>query len=394
MSKRLLFVGVSTLQHHAGQHKLYFLADTFGRQGLPTTVLVPDFAENRAFFAARPWVEALFYPHGNGLTDAWRKSRVLREDRWSAIWLVGVGLRSFMYRGYKYKHIPLIKDFDEFPSMMGHLGRWRRMYLRAIEQAMIAQADGFTCASAMIEGLIRRRRPELAGRLCRLAVAISEDEHRVNPALAARLRRADAGRPTFLYVGSMNRFYEEQIAEVIGLAGVLRSRGVPARVRLLGGGPELDHFKGRAARAGLGDAIEFAGHVQREELASHMDAARVLVFPFPASPFNLSRCPTKAYHYAAANRPVVTNRVGEVAALFGDNAWYYPERNVEAFADCCLEALAHGAGFDNRIPFASLTWKSRAVQFSQWLSRHGWLPEASPDAVAEAPVELGRPAGG
>ncbi len=378
------------MQHHAGQHKLYFLADAFGRRGRPVTVLVPDFEENRAFFAAKPWVEALFYPHGNGLTDAWRKSRLLRQDRWSALWLVGVGLRSFLYRGNGYKHIPLIKDFDEFPSMMNHLGRWRRLYLRAVERATIAQADGFTCASAMIEGLIRRQRPGLAHQLCRLAVAISEDEHRVDPAISARLRRADAGRPTFLYVGSMNRFYEEQLDELIGLAGMLRARGVQARVRLLGGGPELDYFKGKAAQAGLGDAIEFAGHVRREELASHMDAAHVLVFPFPTSPFNLSRCPTKAYHYAAANRPVVTNRVGEVAALFGDKAWYYPERNVAAFADRCLDALAHGAEFDNRIPFETLTWKSRATQFSQWLSLHGWLPEVSSDALAE----VTRPASG
>ncbi|HZP60722.1 MAG TPA: glycosyltransferase [Opitutaceae bacterium] len=392
MNRRLLFVGVSTMQHHAGQHKLYFLADALGRRGWPTTVLVPDFEENRVFLRDRPWIEALFYPHGNGLTDAWQKSRVLREDRWSAIWLVGVGLRSFLYRGNKYKHIPLIKDFDEFPSMMSHLGRWRRLYLRAIERAMIAQADGFTCASALIEGLIRRQRPGLAGRLCRLAVAISEDEHRVDPAVVARLRRADAGRPTLLYVGSMNRFYEEQIDELIGLARVLHCRGLPARVRLLGGGPELDHFKDRAARAGLGGAIEFAGHIPREELASHMDAAQVLIFPFPANPFNLSRCPTKAYHYAAANRPVVTNRVGEVAALFGEKAWYYPERDVEAFADCCLNALAQGAAFDNGIPFAGLTWKSRAGQFSQWLLRHGWLPEGAP--MEAEPAGAGRAAGG
>jgi glycosyltransferase involved in cell wall biosynthesis len=393
VNKRLLFVGVSTMQHHAGQHKLYFLADACGRRGLPTTVLVPDFEENRAFFAAKPWVEALFYPHGNGLTDAWQKSRVLREDRWSAIWLVGVGLRSFLYRGHRYKHIPLIKDFDEFPSMMSHHGRWRRFYLRTVERTMIAQADGFTCASAMIEGLIRRQRPGLAHKLCRLAAAISGDEHRVDPAISARLRRADAGRPTFLYVGSMNRFYEEQIGELIGLAGILRARGVQGRVRLLGGGPELDYFTGKAARAGLGDAIEFAGHVRREELASHMDAADVLVFPFPTSPFNLSRCPTKAYHYAAANRPVVTNRVGEVAALFGDQAWYYPERNVAAFADCCLDALARRAGFDNRIPFETLTWKSRTTQFSRWLSLHGWLPEVSSAALAAGSVEVSRPVG-
>jgi glycosyltransferase involved in cell wall biosynthesis len=374
------------MQHHAGQHKLYFLADAFGRRGLPVTVLVPDIGENREFFADKPWVEAIFHPPGSALADTLRKSSVLREDRWSAAWLVGVGLRSFLHRGRRWRHIPIIKDFDEFPSMIGSFGLARRLYLRAIERLVIAQADGFTCASAFLEETIRRLRPGLGGRLCRLAVAISEGEHRVDPAVVVRLRRADSGRPTFLYVGSMNRFYEEQIDEVIRLSAVLRRRGSSARVRILGGGPDLQYFRAKAGRSGQGGEPEFAGHVRREELASHMEAADVLIFPFPASAFNLSRCPTKAYHYAAANRPVVTNRTGEVAALFGGKAWYYPERDVAAFADCCLEALAHGRGFDNGIPFESLTWNSRAALFSRWLSGNGWLPSALPSGDREPAV--------
>jgi len=364
------------MKNHAGQHKLYFLADAFGKRGLPVTTLVPDLEENRAFFSDKPWVEALYYPNRHALGDAWRKSRVLGEDRWSAVWIVGVGLRSCVYRGRRRRHIPIVKDFDEFPSLIASFGRFRRMYLGLIERSMIRQADGFTCASAFLEDAVRAQRPEIAGRLCRLAVAISENEHVVDSRLVAKIRAADAGRSTLLYVGSMNRFYEDQINEVIGLAGELRARGSSARVRILGGGPDLGYFKSRAERSGLGSTLEFAGHVRREDLASLMEASEVLVFPFPVSPFNLSRCPTKAYHYAAANRPVVTNRTGEVASLFGGNALYYPEHDIKAFADCCATALSLHGQYDNRMAFEALTWKARASQFSRWLSIRGWLPEA------------------
>ena len=364
------------MKNHAGQHKLYFLADAFGRMGLPVTTLVPDFEENRAFFSDKPWVEALYYPNRHALGDAWRKSRVLGEDRWSAVWIVGVGLRSCVYRGRRHRHIPIIKDFDEFPSLIGSFGRIRRMYLRLIEWSMIRQADGFTCASAFLEETVRAQRPEIAGRLCRLAVAISENEHVIDAGLVARIRAADAGRSTLLYVGSMNRFYEDQINEVIGLAGEICSRGSSARVRILGGGPDLGYFKTRADRAGVGAMLEFAGHVRREDIASFMEASEVLIFPFPVSPFNLSRCPTKAFHYAAANRPVVTNLTGEVASLFGSNALYYPEHDIKAFADCCVTALSHRGHYNNGIPFETLTWRSRASQLSRWLAIRGWLPEA------------------
>jgi glycosyltransferase involved in cell wall biosynthesis len=391
VNKSLLFVGVSSMRNHAGQDKLYFLADEFGRKGTPVTVLVPDLRENRDFFADKPHVEARFYPKGNALADAWNKTRVVRESKWSAIWLVGVGLRSCLVRAKAARHIPIIKDFDEFPSMITSLSPFRRAYLRWIENRMVEQADGFTCASAFIEQSIRQRRPDLGNRLLRLPVAISADEHRVDPALVDRLRRAAEGRPIFLYVGSVSRIYQEQIDEVIQLAQVLRRRNSRARVRIAGSGPDMDYYKAKAAAAKVGEYLEFTGHVRRQgDLAAHMEAAHVLIFPFPANPFNISRCPTKAFHYAAANRPVVTNRTGEVAALFGNAALYYPERNAEALADRCLEALARVRGFDNGIAFSTLTWETRARQFMDWLAAQGWI-KARPRSHALEGKQPGRP---
>lgn len=375
MSKRLLFVGVSSMKDHAGQYKLYFLADAFGRRGIPVTVLVPDIEENRAFFFNRPHVQTHFYPPSHSFADVWRKSRFVNQGTWSAIWVVGVGVRSLLIRSGSAKTVPIIKDFDEFPSMIGSFGFFRRWYLRLIERRLVLQAQGFTCASAFLEETVRRQRPDIGERMLRLPVAISAGEHVVDPAIASRLRQVAAGRPIFLYVGSVNRFYEDQLDEIIALAEVLRRRGSSARLRLVGGGPDLDYFKAKASKAQVGDTLEFVGHVRREELASHMDAAQVLVFPFAANAFNLSRCPTKAFNYAAANRPVVTNRTGEVAALFGEAASYYPEHDVEALANHCEQALARSIGYENGIPFATLTWDARADRFSQWLDDRSWLPE-------------------
>jgi len=378
VSKRLLFVGVSSMQNHAGQNKLYFLADELGRMGVPVTVLVPDIEENRAFFSDKPHVQARLYRGGNALADAWHKARVAREPTWSAIWIVGVGIRSYIARVSTARSAPIIKDFDEFPSMIGTFGPLRRAYLRWMEDRMVEQAQAFTCASAFIEQSIRTRRPDIGSHLLRLPVAICADEHRIDPNLVERLRRAAAGRPVLLYVGSVSRIYEDQLDEIIKLAGVLRRRASPALVRIAGTGADMEYFKARAAAAGVGDTLEFAGHVRRKgDLAAHMDAAQVLIFPFPANAFNISRCPTKAFHYAAANRPVVTNMTGEVATLFRNSALYYPEHDIEALADRCHEALEHISGYDNRIPFSTLTWEARARQFISWLAAHQWLPAGS-----------------
>jgi glycosyltransferase involved in cell wall biosynthesis len=378
VSKRLLFAGVSTMRDHAGQHKLYFIADALGRNGVPVSVLVPDVAENRDFLGDKPHIEAHFYKPGSALSDVRRKARVLGSGNWSAVWVVGVGLRSLLVRGWWANRVPIIKDFDEFPSMIESFGPARKSYLRWIEKKMIAQADAFTCASAFLERAVRHRRPGVGDKLLRLPVAISEDEHRVDPQLVARLRAADGERPVLLYIGTLSRFYEDQIDEIIRLARLLRRRGSKAIVRILGGGPDTEYFQMKARVGEAGDSLQFSGHVKREDLASHMDAARVLLFPFAANPFNLSRCPTKAFHYAAAKRPVVTNRTGEVAALFGNAAWYYPENDVEALANCCTAALNYRDRFDNGIALATLTWRARAQTFAGWLDRWKWLPGGMP----------------
>lgn len=365
------------MQNHAGQDKLYFIADKLGRLGISISVLVPDLEENRDFFSGKPHVSTHFYKQTNALADAWRKARVVREAKWSAIWLIGVGIRSYIVRGRIAKHIPIIKDFDEFPSMITSFGSYRRAYLRFVESRMVAQAQGFTCASAYIEHFIRESRPDIGSRLLRLPVAISAEEHFIDDVFVEHLRQASVGRPTLLYVGSVSRFYEAQLNEIIQLAKVLQRRGSPACVRIAGTGPDMEYFKARATAARVDNYLEFGGYVRRRgDLAGHMHAAKVLIFPFPANLFNLSRCPTKAFHYAAANRPVVTNRTGEVATLFGNSALYYPEGDIEALADRCYEALQLAANFDNGIPLSTLTWTARATQFKEWLASHGWLPNA------------------
>jgi glycosyltransferase involved in cell wall biosynthesis len=384
VSKRLLFVGVSSMKDHAGQDKLYFLSDELARKGVPVTVLVPDLQENRAFFADKPYVEAMFYPGGWAVGDAWRKTQMIGKGKWSAVWLVGVGIRSYVFKTPFSQEFPIIKDFDEFPSMIESAGALRRAYLRFFERRMIYQAEGFTCASAFLEDAVRKLRPDIGSRLLRLPVAIGSDEQKTDPAFLQRLMDASEGRAILLYVGSIGRLYEEQLDELIQLAVILKRRKSNAIVRIAGSGPDMEYFKAKAAAADIGGHLEFIGHVSRSgNLAAHMKAARVLIFPFPSSPFNISRCPTKAFHYAAANRPLVTNRVGEVAALFKDKAFYYPERDVEAMADQCIEAIRSADTYDNGISFPSLTWAERSTRFHEWLKAQSWAPSSR-----EQPLEI------
>jgi glycosyltransferase involved in cell wall biosynthesis len=232
---------------------------------------------------------------------------------------------------------------------------------------MLSHASGFTCASAFLVDWVRGRRPGLDAEVLYSPVAIAAEEHVVRLELSRSVRERFPGRHILVYVGTISRIY--QVEEILDLAGELRSRRRDVVVLICGEGPDRKIYEAQATKRGLGDVVHFEGRIRRQDVASYLDASSVLLFPFHENRHNLARCPTKGFHYAAANRPLVTNRVGEVAKLFGGSACYYPERDVRAMADASERAIALSSAFDNGIPFRELTWAKRADSYEDWFER-------------------------
>lgn len=233
---------------------------------------------------------------------------------------------------------------------------------------MLNRATGLTCASAFLVNWAKQHRPWAPeASILYLPVAIGADEHVVSPSLSSAVRERFPGKKVLVYVGTISRLY--QIDEIVGLAIAMKARRDDFKVLVCGDGPDLVWLKDLATKKGVRQEIHFEGRVARRDIASYLDAASALLFPFHGNRHNLARCPTKAYHYAAANRPLVTNRVGEVARLFGDSAFYYREGDAQSMADACELVLSGAQMFSHAIPFRSLTWEDRCDAYVSWL--HG-----------------------
>ena len=372
----LLLVGTCAVDQDASQQKLYFLAAGLAHAGRPVRVLVPDLAANRALLGKlAPEIPATFYPFRHAAAEFRIKNALVSSLAPAVAYVVGLGLRSTLTAGRPWSHPRVIQDLDELPSAITTFSAARRLYCRAIEAVAWRRSHAFTLASDYLVEAARRRRPNLGDKILHLPVAISREEHVVDPALAAALRQRHHGRRVLLYIGSMNRFY--QVDELLELAAAFAVRDPTVLIRVLGDGPDLGHFREQAQARSLAATIAFEGHVAREHLASHMDAADTLLFPFHDTLFNRTRCPTKSYHYAAARRPVVTNRLGEVAKLFGESACYYRQGDIADLVAACERALARRDGFSNGLSFEELTWDARAAAFDRWLDQLGWLPVLS-----------------
>jgi glycosyltransferase involved in cell wall biosynthesis len=86
----------------------------------------------------------------------------------------------------------------------------------------------------------------------------------------------------------------------------------------------------------------------------------VLLFPIRETLLNLCRCPSKTFAYVQAKRPVIANRVGEVAEVLGDKG-IYVEPTPQSFADAIERAMSSPeVERDIEYDLSNLTWSARA----------------------------------
>lgn len=129
-------------------------------------------------------------------------------------------------------------------------------------------------------------------------------------ALRPAPRRADAGGPlTLAYVGLME--VPRGIRALLDAVAGLRRGGVDVRLRLVGGGRDLELFRAHAAALGM-DCAEFRGPLPHAEAMRTVAEADVGVVPHHADEAWNTTIPNKLFDYMAAGLPVVASDAAPV----------------------------------------------------------------------------------
>lgn len=162
--------------------------------------------------------------------------------------------------------------------------------------------------------------------------------------------------PTAVYMGNLMPDFDHDL--IIDAWELLKKRGnTPLRLSIIGGGPLLETIKSDVMSRGL-DNVTVEGYLTGQPLWGRMRHAHVLLFPIRDTVGNRSRCPSKTFAYMQAKRPVITNRVGEVAEALG-NLGIYVTPDPNAFADA-VERLPVALLPDVEYPLHAHQWSTRA----------------------------------
>lgn len=159
-----------------------------------------------------------------------------------------------------------------------------------------------------------------------------------------RGRRPRRAVPKLLAVG---RLVEKKgFALLIDAVGLLRDRGVPCTVDIVGDGPLHSALAAQIDAEEMGDVVHLAGPHTQDEVRELLAGHDLFVAPFiVAADGNADGLPTVLLEAMASGIPCVAADVTGVSEVVrsGETGWLTPSGDVEALAAAIEEALRSGA---------------------------------------------------
>ena len=137
-----------------------------------------------------------------------------------------------------------------------------------------------------------------------------------------------------LYTGTFEHY---QGLDLLFASMAIALRDAPdAKLLMAGGQPaQIAAAKLEAARAGLGDAVIFAGQRPSEEIPAYLDAATALVSPRSTG----TNTPLKIYQYLRSGRPIVATRLLTHTQVLDDDTAILTEPTPESYGAGIVAAI-------------------------------------------------------
>jgi glycosyltransferase involved in cell wall biosynthesis len=235
--------------------------------------------------------------------------------------------RIIVRNSLRSRNIPVVLDLCEAP--------WSLNQQQSFVNKRVSPlwgVDGAICISRFLEDWIQQENIRTSRHVRQLYVPILTDTNEIVPAyLPPRTK-------TVLFAGSP--VYNETISFLLSAMEIVWAKHDNCKLVITGGATEsaLGHTV-----KGNGKKILYTGFVERSVLLREYSEAAVLVIPLFDDVRSNARFPTKLGEYLASGRPVVTNRVGEIAHFLKDgvSASVINPGDIQAFGEAICFLLSN-----------------------------------------------------
>jgi glycosyltransferase involved in cell wall biosynthesis len=205
---------------------------------------------------------------------------------------------------------------------------------RWMERLVIRRSRAVIVICQHLEDTVREIEPRVPTVLIENAPG-SGDEPIAGSGVAVRAELAiSPDAPVVLYTGTFEAY--QGLDLLFASARLVLDRRPDTRFVLAGGRPDqVAAAKVDAGRAGLGDAVIFAGQRPSEEIPAFLDAADLLVSPRSSG----TNTPLKIYQYLRSGRAIVATRLLTHTQVLDDTVSILTEPTAEGFAAGMLAGI-------------------------------------------------------
>jgi glycosyltransferase involved in cell wall biosynthesis len=182
------------------------------------------------------------------------------------------------------------------------------------------------------------------------------------------------GRDTkvVLYMGSF--FYFSGLIEAIKTFADKKT-GTDFRFVILGGGEQEAEIRALVSSLGIENQVLLPGFIGFEELPDYLSAADVLLNPMIPSLVSHTALPNKVIQYLATGLPVVSTRLGGLAATFKDfKSITWAETSGESMEIALRKCQEVIPAFDNSRALDDQFGQSAVLEFEAFLKKTAVKP--------------------
>ncbi len=239
--------------------------------------------------------------------------------------------------------VPHLYDMhSSLPQQISNFGqadkRWLTRIFTWLEKHMVRRSKVVIVICPQLEEVVREVDPGARPVLIENAPGSGDLPVEGSGAAVRAALGVPPDAPMVLYTGTFEHY---QGLDLLFASMAIALRTVPhAKLVLAGGQPaQIEAARAEAARAGLGDAVIFAGQRPSEEIPAYLDAATALVSPRSTG----INTPLKIYQYLRSGRPIVATRLLTHTQVLDDTTAILTAAEPAAYAEGIVAALTDRA---------------------------------------------------
>ena len=319
---RYVFFNTGSWQGNASMMRFRELGREFVARGIEVFYAVDDLPYNREKLDVDPKATVVYTSIRGKISQHWKRRKTIANLKPDFVHVLNPAAKSCMALwGSKWR---VVGDWDEWPVTRPY-GFPRRTMEKFLDHWLRHRATVISVCSRYLHEQFRTRFG-LSPHYIPYAAYLPEQPPTTSP----------YAQRTAVYMGNLYPAYDQDI--VFEAAALLKARGQEPHITFVGKGPELEKWSDFVKERSLSN-VNVVGFVSDGvQFWRYLRHAHVMLFPIRVTPINLARCPAKTFAYAQACRPIIANKVGEVAEVLGDKATYI-EPTPEAFADAIQNAM-------------------------------------------------------